>query len=259
MNQTFVREVEQILRQAGDLVLSYRDRRYTYQQKEDRTFVTEADKKSEAFLIEHLGALLPESQFLAEESGKSVDLDKESGYWWVIDPIDGTTNFLHNNPYFCISVALMRGSTIIYGAIFAPYRDEFFYAVHEGGAFFNDTRMAVVNRDVSSVPMTIALGGPTSSIHRETYLKKMHVVQERIKSTRKNGSAALDLAYVAQGWIDACFLGKLSWWDIAAGVLLVRESGGLVSDIAGKEIAPGFDFCIAGHKAVYTMLQALVR
>ena len=177
-------------------------------------FVTNADLKAEKIIIEELKKARPIYSILSEENG--VEINKDKNNTWIIDPIDGTMNFLHGIPHFAISIALKTNDEIVSGLIFDPIKDETFYADKDNGAFFNNHRIRVSKKNEIDECL-FATGGK---------IKKQPDLQ-----FRKSGSAALDMAYVAAGRYDGYFQHNLSLWDIAAGIVLVKEAGGLINDI----------------------------
>ena len=177
-------------------------------------FVSNADTKAEKIIIEELIKTKKNYSILSEEDGSKINKDTENT--WIIDPIDGTTNFLHGVPHFAISIALKSGDEIVSGLIYDPIKDEMFYAEKNNGAFFNNRRIRVSKKkDVESC--LFASGGKGSSNIELT--------------TRKSGSAALDMAYVAAGRYDGYFQNKLNLWDVAAGIVIVKEAGGIVNTL----------------------------
>ena len=177
-------------------------------------FVSNADLKAEKIIIEELKKARPYYSIISEEEGSEKNKDKNNT--WIIDPIDGTTNFLHGVPHFAISIALRSGDEIVSGLIYDPIKDEMFYAEKENGAFFNNQRIRVSKRrQVSSC--LFATGGE-SDIKIDLPI-------------RNSGSAALDIAYVAAGRYDGYFQNDLSLWDIAAGIIIVKEAGGIINEI----------------------------
>ena len=178
-------------------------------------FVSNADIKAEKIIIEELSKAKKNFSILSEEYGSKINKDKNNV--WIIDPIDGTTNFLHGVPHFAISIALRTNNEIISGIIYDPIKDEMFYAEKNNGAFFNNHRIRVSNKkDINSC--LFATGGQDDN-------KKIDL------SIRRTGSAALDMAYVASGRYDGYFQKNLNLWDIAAGLILIKEAGGLVNEI----------------------------
>ena len=177
-------------------------------------FVTNADKKAEKIIIEELSKSRKKFSILSEEIGEIKNSDINNV--WIIDPIDGTTNFLHGVPHFAISIALKSNNEIISGLIFDPIKNEMFYAEKNNGAYFNNKRMKVSKKKILEECL-FATGG-----------------KKEIKSdlnTRKSGSAALDMAYVAAGRYDGYFQNHLNLWDIAAGIIMIKEAGGKINEI----------------------------
>ena len=177
-------------------------------------FVTNADIKTEKIIIEELKKARPNYSILSEESGKENNKDKKNT--WIIDPIDATVNFLHGIPHFAISIALKSNDEIISGLIFDPIKNEIFYAEKNNGAFFNNHRMRVSSKNKINECLFVT-GGKIKNDFDFSY--------------RKSGCAALDMAYVASGRYDGYFQNKLNIWDIAAGIILVKEAGGILNEI----------------------------
>ena len=177
-------------------------------------FVSNADLKAEKIIIEELKKARPYYSIISEEDGSENNKDKE--HTWIIDPIDGTTNFLHGVPHFAISIALKYGNEIISGLIYDPIKDEMFYAEKDSGAFFNNQRIRVSKKKELNSCL-FATGGVAKN--------------EVNLPLRKSGSAALDIAYVAAGRYDGYFQNNLNLWDIAAGIILVKEAGGMINEI----------------------------
>jgi len=177
-------------------------------------FVSNADLKAEKTIIEELKKARPYYSIISEEDGSEINKDKNNT--WIIDPIDGTTNFLHGVPHFAISIALRSGDEIVSGLIYDPIKNEMFYAEKENGAFFNNQRIRVSKkRELNSC--LFATGGQSKN--------------EIDLTLRKSGSAALDIAYVAAGRYDGYFQNDLSLWDVAAGIIIVKEAGGMINEI----------------------------
>tara|TARA_A100001011_G_scaffold5236_1_gene6122 strand:- start:1073 stop:1810 length:738 start_codon:yes stop_codon:yes gene_type:complete len=181
--------------------------------KGPKDFVTNSDIRVEKIIIEELKKARPNYSILSEESGS--EKNKDDSYTWIIDPIDGTVNFLHGIPHFAISIALKFKNEIISGLIFDPIKNEMFYAEKDNGAFFNNQRIRVSKKNNISECL-FALG-------------KIKNNPELIN--RRSGSAALDMAYVAAGRYDGYFQDNLNLWDIAAGIIIVKEAGGIINDI----------------------------
>ena len=182
--------------------------------KSPSDFVTNSDLKVEKILIEELEKARPNFSFISEEKG--IKKNKDSNNTWIIDPIDGTINFLHGIPHFAISIALKSDNEIVSGLIYDPIKDEMFYAEKNNGAYLNNQRIRVSNKnDIDDC--LFAIGGK--------------IMSEPNFTNRRSGSAALDLAYVAAGRYDGYFQKNLNLWDIAAGIVLVQEAGGIIKDL----------------------------
>lgn len=249
-------ELERILHKAGALLLSYYGKALTRVEKQGNGFVTEADKASEDLLIHELGKLFPQASFFAEESGISGNTN--TAYCWVIDPLDGTTNFAHGLPYFCISIALTYHNVPVIGAIYNPIMNEFFYAEQGCGAYLNGTRIRVSSPQFFAQSI-VAIGIPYGQEERMKMIQKLLTLGNKAYAVRHYGAIALDLAYVAAGRYDGLIFDHLKWWDVAAGVVLVTEAGGIVSDFKGKALDPQYTSCIAaGNQLMYEELRAQV-
>ncbi len=244
-------------RQAGDIInFASRDLgKLTIQNKSFNDFVSEVDQAAEKAIIDTLKEAYPDHGFLGEESG---DLNKEADNIWIIDPLDGTTNFLHGFPSYCVSIALQENGVLTQAVIYDPIKNDLFTATKGRGAFLNDTRIRVGKRHKLQDSL-IATGFPFREFsYLDTY---MDMLKDMIKSTtgiRRPGSAALDLAYVAAGFSDGFFELNLSAWDIAAGGLLVQEAGGIVGDFEGNESWLQTGNIVAANPKVFAqMLQVL--
>jgi myo-inositol-1(or 4)-monophosphatase len=177
-------------------------------------FVSNADLKAEKTIIEELKKARPYYSIISEEDGSETNKDKNNT--WIIDPIDGTTNFLHGVPHFAISIALKSGNEIVAGLIYDPIKNEMFYAEKENGAFFNNQRIRVSKKKDLNSCLFATGGSPKNEI---------------TLPIRKSGSAALDIAYVAAGRYDGYFQNDLNLWDIAAGIIILKEAGGMINEI----------------------------
>ena len=182
--------------------------------KGPKDFVTNADLKAEKIIIKELKKAKPNYSIISEEDGSEKNKDKKNT--WIIDPIDGTTNFLHGVPHFAISIALKSENEIISGLIYDPIKDEMFYAEKNNGAFFNNQRIRVSKKNKLNDCLFVTGG---------------KIIKEPDLPYRKSGCAALDMAYVAAGRYDGYFQHDLNLWDIAAGIIIVEEAGGVVSKI----------------------------
>jgi len=221
-------------------------------------FVTQADLKAEKVLKTELARARPGYGFLMEESGASVGTDGR--HRWIVDPLDGTSNFLHGIPQFCISIGLERDGELVAGVIYEPVRDEMFWGEKGQGAYVNDRRIRVsARRQLSDA--VIATGIPTlrHPTDHPRYLRTLGAVMGATVGVRRMGAAALDLAYVAAGRVDAYWEFGLQPWDMAAGILLVREAGGYVSDLSGKHEMMTTGEMLAANDHLHLPLAALLR
>ncbi len=220
-------------------------------------FVTAADHRAEKTLQTELAKARPGYSFLGEEGGRTEGTDKT--HVWIVDPLDGTTNFMHGIPQFGISIALQREGTIVAGVVYNPILEELYTAERGKGAFLNDRRIRVAARSRLADAVIACglphLGRPGPARFRAEFA----AVQEKVAGLRRFGAAALDLAWVAAGRVDAYWERDLSPWDLAAGMLLVREAGGFVTDLEGREDALAAGDVIAGNEAIHRDLLRLLR
>ena len=219
-------------------------------------FVSNADKKAEKIVYEELSEARPGYQFLMEERGEVGGKDKQ--HRWIVDPLDGTTNFLHGLPMFSVSIALEREGEIVAGVIYNPIMEELFVAEKGGGAFLNDTRMRVAQR--THLPdMLMATGVPfLGKEGHGQFLLEMRQVMGSTSGVRRFGAASLDFAYVAAGRFDGYWERDLQPWDVAAGLLMVREAGGFVTDMKGARGDVFSEGWIAGNEIVTQKLKGLL-
>lgn len=226
-------------------------------QKEVNDFVTEVDQASEQAIIETLLTAYPGHGILAEESGSEHGA-KDSEYVWIIDPLDGTTNFIHGFPVYCVSVALAVRGKIEQAVIYDPTRNDLFTATKGRGAYMNDRRLRVSKR-IRLADCLLSTGFPfRKGDNFKNYLAIMADVMPRTAGLRRPGAAALDLAYVAAGFTDGFFETGLSPWDVAAGSLLVQEAGGLVGNFTGEADFLEQKECLAANPRVYAQLVPLL-
>ena len=202
--------------------------------KQTNDFVTQVDKAAEAAIIEIIRQAFPDHAILGEESGA---LDGKTGgkdqYRWIIDPLDGTTNFIHGFPQYCVSIGLERRGAMEHGVIYDPSKNELFTASKGGGAYLDDRRIRVT-KCANLKDALVGTGFPFREGARvDLYLRQLKTVMTSSSAVRRAGAAALDLAYVAAGRMDAFWEMGLAPWDMAAGALMVQEAGGLVGDLSG--------------------------
>lgn len=263
-----IKPLEIIIKDAGDILLTYFSKHNLARfDKPDGSFATQADLESEKFLIAKLHELMPEAGFFTEETGIQ---NGNNEYLWVIDPLDGTTNFAQGLPYFCISVALTKNNVPVIGAIYNPLLKEFFYAIKGSGAF-----LKIFTTTISTTLSNLTHQELNLNNHKNLknsvilfsvpYKKNMHFfdeitsISDQAYSIRTFGAAALDQAYVAAGRGDAVVMQGLSWWDVAAGMLIITEAGGTVTDFEGKEITPKYQTFLGAISPLYDELRVLVK
>ncbi|MDD5295658.1 MAG: inositol monophosphatase family protein [Rhodocyclaceae bacterium] len=221
--------------------------------KQPNDFVTEVDKAAEAAIIQVLKDAYPDYGILAEESGLT-DSAKGSEFQWIIDPLDGTTNFIHGMPQYAVSIALAQKGVVTQAVVYDPNRNELFTASKGGGAFLNDRRIRVSKR-VRLQDTLIGTGFPYRVFdHADAYLAIFKELMKKTSGLRRPGAASLDLAYVACGRYDGFYEFGLAPWDIAAGTLLISEAGGLVSDLAGESDYLRTGNIVAGTPKIFSQL-----
>ena len=215
---------------ASELLLDYFGKIEEVEEKAKNDYVTEADKLSETIIIKTIREVFPQHTIIAEESGGHLGND----WKWYIDPLDGTKNFIHGLPMFCVSIGVEYKGELVAGVIQAPLLEEVFSAERGEGAYCNGQRLKVSSRSFSEA--LIATGFPfRGKEHLDRYLACFKEVFLKVSGLRRCGSAALDLAYTAKGVFDGFWEMALNPWDIAAGVLLIEEAGGIVSDFNGEK------------------------
>ena len=229
--------------------------------KERNDFVTEVDRAAEAVIIQTLRQAYPDHAFLGEEGGHQpgrIDVPpREAEHIWIIDPLDGTTNFIHGLPQYCVSIALMQRGQVTQAVVYDPNRDELYTASKGRGAFLNDRRIRVANR-LRLDEALVGTGFPFRKVDEiDRYLAMFKAVSEKAAGLRRPGAAALDLAYVAAGRYDAFFEIGLMPWDVAAGSLLVTEAGGLVSTLTGEGDPIFAEQVLAGAPRVFGQMVTL--
>ena len=226
-------------------------------QKLVNDFVTEVDHAAEQIIIETLLTAYPGHGIWAEESGREHGA-KDSEFVWIIDPLDGTTNFIHGLPVYCVSIALAVKGKIEQAVVYDPSRNDLFTATKGRGAYMNDRRLRVSKR-IRMQECLISTGFPfRAGEDFDTYLKMMGELMQRTAGLRRPGAAALDLAYVAAGFTDGFFETGLHPWDVAAGSLLVTEAGGLIGNFTGDSDFLEQKECLAGNPRIYGQMVALL-
>jgi myo-inositol-1(or 4)-monophosphatase len=224
-------------------------------EKAANDFVSEVDRAAEETIIRTLHEAYPDHSILAEESGATGD----SEYQWIIDPLDGTTNFLHGYPQYSVSIALRHRGVVSQAVIYDPNRNDLFTATRGRGAFLNDQRMRVSKRTHLKSSL-LGTGFPFRQLeHLDVYLAILRDMMKNATGVRREGSAALDLAYVASGRLDGFWEFGLAPWDMAAGGLLITEAGGLVGDLAGENRYLETGNIVCGTPKVFVELLKMIE
>ena len=228
----------------------------TVQSKSPNDFVTEVDRAAEQAIIEVLRDAFPGHGILAEESGES---GPESEFTWIIDPLDGTTNFIHGLPQYAVSIAQTKNGVLEHAVVYDPNTNEMFTASRGAGAFLNDRRIRVSRRTRLNESL-IGTGFPFRQFdHVDAYLAMFKELTQKTAGIRRPGAASLDLAYVAAGRFDGFWEMGLSPWDMAAGVLLIQEAGGLVSDLSGEANYLATGNLVAGSPKIFGQLLPIIQ
>jgi len=244
-------------RSAGDLILRSADNvdRLHIDQKGKNDYASEVDRMAEREIISIIRAAYPEHAILAEESGKH----KGNDFIWVIDPLDGTTNFLHGFPQYAVSIALKHKGKLEVGVVYDPLRDELFTAKRGGGAMLNNRRIRVTNQTGLKGAL-IGTGFPfKTDQHLDAYVGMFRAITTGAAGIRRAGAAALDLAYVAAGRLDGFWEIGVMEWDVAAGILLIKEAGGVVTDFSFNDNYLESGNLIAGSPKMHQTLYQLIE
>jgi myo-inositol-1(or 4)-monophosphatase len=220
-------------------------------------FVSAADRRAEQILFEELSRARPGYGFLMEERGAVEGSDPN--HRWIVDPLDGTTNFLHSIPLFCTSIGLERQGVLVAGVVYNPVMDELYVAERGGGAFFNDRRLRVAARSklvdsIAALSVPFIGKGDHAEFHRD-----LRIIMNEVAGVRSTGSTALDLAWVAAGRLDASLHAHIAPWDLAAGIVLVREAGGFVTDRDGRDRMFDQGTCLAANEDIHRRMQMVLR
>lgn len=228
----------------------------TVESKSPNDFVTEVDRAAEKAIIDVLRDAYPGHGILAEESGES---GADSEFVWIIDPLDGTTNFIHGFPQYAVSIALTKNGVLEHGVIYDPTSNELYTASRGSGAYLNDRRIRV-SRRVRLADSLIGTGFPYRQFDNvDAYLAMFRELTQKTAGIRRPGAASLDLAYVAAGRLDGFWEMGLAPWDMAAGVLMIQEAGGLVSDLAGESNFMATGNVVAGTPKVFGQLLPVIQ
>jgi myo-inositol-1(or 4)-monophosphatase len=244
-------------RRAGAIIMRASDNldALTVRHKTLNDLVSEVDRAAEDAIIEVLKTAYPEHAILAEESGASGD----SEHVWIIDPLDGTTNFLHGFPVYCVSIAMTHKGVLTHGVVYDPVKNDLFTTSRGAGAYLNDRRLRVSKRE-KLIDGLIGTGFPFRMFeHTDAYMAMMRDMMTKTAGIRRPGSAALDLANVAAGRLDGFWEIGLAPWDMAAGALLVTEAGGLVGDLQGNQSFLDTGHVVAGNPRIFSQLLQLLE
>ncbi|MDA8104441.1 MAG: inositol monophosphatase family protein [Nitrospiraceae bacterium] len=254
----FLKTAVSAARLAGDIIIKNLGHlsKEDVQTKQAFDFVTKVDRWSEAVIMQTLREKFPSHRFLTEETLKQEDTGE---YRWIIDPLDGTTNYIHSYPMFAVSIALEYESEIIMGVVFDPLKDELFHAVRGGGSFLNNRKITVSG--VASLEKSlVATGFPFRSKEMiDHYLHAFKEIFREVSDIRRAGSAAIDLSYVAAGRFEGFFELKLSPWDVAAGALLIEEAGGIVTDFGGGKEYLSSGNIVAGNRYIQPQIFEAIK
>ena len=220
-------------------------------------FVSAADRRAEEILHAELSKARPTFGFLMEERGRIAG--KDTSHVWIVDPLDGTTNFLHGIPLFAISIGLERDGTLVAGLVFNPITDETFVAERGKGAFLNDRRLRVAaRRELADTVISCGLPHRGGRVDLDLFRKELTKVQPQVAGLRRTGAAALDMAWVAAGRFDGFWERGLSPWDLAAGLVILREAGGFATDIDGGDAVLEKGSVVAGNEFIHRALLGLL-
>ncbi|MDR0537698.1 MAG: inositol monophosphatase [Tannerellaceae bacterium] len=251
-------EVQQIARNIGDFLRTEREnfKHISIEEKSAHNYVTNIDRESEQRLVKCLSDLLPDSGFIAEEGSATRNGER---YCWVIDPLDGTTNFIHNNAPYCVSIALTDERDILLGVVYEVCRDECFHACRDGKAWLNDKELHVTETD-SIDKAFIALGFPYSfDAYKPMAVHLVNRLYGHAKGCRLQGSAAAELCYVAAGRFDARIEACLGPWDVAAGGLILMQAGGRLTNFAGENKWQTGETVLASNGKIHDHLLDLIK
>jgi myo-inositol-1(or 4)-monophosphatase len=249
----------QLARSAGDVLKHYARREKHVEFKGRANLVTIADKESEKLIIEGVRSRYPNHGILAEESGTMHASQPGDAVQWIVDPLDGTTNFAHQFPFYCVSIAVEQAGEIICGAVYEPHRDEMFSAARGEGAHLNGERLRVST--VDALPLSLLITGfPYNFRARlETVLAQFRAFIVEAQTVRRGGSAALDLCYIAAGRCDGFWELELNPWDTAAGRVIAEEAGARITDFRGNPYSIYMKEILASNGLIHVAMQDVLR
>ncbi|MBW5290974.1 MAG: Inositol-1-monophosphatase [Candidatus Ruthia sp. Asou_11_S2] len=245
-------------RKAGDIILRYHNQIdiLTIENKATNDFVSEVDKAAEDAIIDELKYAFPNHSMLGEENGEILGNNR---FQWIIDPLDGTTNYLHGFPQYAVSIALYENNEPTHAVVYDPFKEELFTASKGEGAYLNEQRIRTTYTNGFENTL-IGTGFPFKAPqHLDAYLNMFKAIHPKVAGIRRAGSAALDLAYLAAGRLDGFWEIELNIWDIAAGVLLVKEAGGFVGDFSGRDKYLETGNVVAGNDQVFKVILKTIH
>lgn len=247
---------QNLARKAGGFLADKFTRHNPIYYKGTIDLVTEADKMSEAMILEEISRRYPDHGILSEESAAK---NEKASLRWIIDPLDGTTNYAHGFPFFCVSIALEQEGVVVLGVVYDPIRDDMFFARHTDGAYLNGQKLHVSSVNDLSRSL-LATGFPYDiRVSPDNNLDYFNVMATKAQAIRRAGAAALDLAYLAAGRFDGFWELRLKPWDTAAGCLMVTEAGGAVSDVEGKEWGLSSPSLMASNALIHDEMKKVLR
>lgn len=245
-------------RKAGDIILRYHNQidLLTIENKAANDFVSEVDKVAEDAIVKELKTAFPDHCILGEENGEILG---DSHFQWIIDPLDGTINYLHGFPQYSVSIALYQDNEATHAVVYDPFKEELFTAYKGQGAYLNEQRIRTTNTRGFEDTL-IGTGFPFKAPqHLDAYLAMFKAIHPQVAGIRRAGSAALDLAYLAAGRMDGFWEIELNIWDIAAGALLVKEAGGFIGDFSGRDKYLETGNVVAGNEAVFKAILKTIH
>jgi len=254
--KSFLYEVLEIAKKVGQIQLNGLPERRTIHYKSEIDLVTEVDKECEEILVNFIKTKFPDHDIITEETKFKL---KGSPYCWLIDPLDGTTNYAHGYPVFCVSLALQYEGEVVLGVVYDPTRDELFWAQEGEGAYLNGKKIRV--SDVKKLSESLLATGFPYDLKRDPANNLDHFVNMifEAQAIRRDGSAALNLCYVASGRFDGFWELKLKPWDVAAGALIVKEAGGMVSDFEGNPFDPFHLEVVASNGHIHEQMLSVLK
>ncbi len=251
----YIKLMQPIIQKAGDLVMSHFRKSITISYKKDKSIVTDVDLLVQNFLIDQLILALPGSGCIAEEA----KISNAAHFTWVIDPIDGTKNFVRGLPYFCINVALMKGPDLIAAMTYQPILQEWFWAETGFGAFLNGKPLKFEQKYDRAGTLVVVFDAMLRNDQFLSQIKQSFKNHDIAVRFRVNGAVALDLAYTSAGMFDLVIFQNLAWWDVAAGILLIKEAGGWVSQHDGSSVDQQCKSLIAGEPSLCKIIINLIN